>query len=1233
MRGASRRGRRSGWWRRRWRGRGAGVRGRWRTWRSCLRWPSDAPAGQARAGLDELGRRRGEVFEQARWLAASLDPDPASRPAGLVRNLSILGPFRDPGGGLTRREGPESAGQVWGDPRAAYDWGAHEVRWRSVPEVVVSARGVPLDLLIHPRKESCSYLATRVRLASPGPVVIQVAAGGSVRLIWDGADAGRTDEAHPGLVFDRLGARIEASGGDHLLAVKVCSGAIEDSGRVRIRVQTPEGAPLDLATGGDLAGARGRRQPDRVTALATPLGRALAPAAGEAGGDAGERSLAVALLRRLGQADDLRSPRAPGLLDSVAADAAVMPDRLAAAGWVAPFGAQRSGWLGLALERARSSGDLATVSFCQRVLAETRARAGFGDWALATTATPPLATDEDPEARLIRATARASLGQESIRRQALAELWTIAGSEGARASAALWTHLAWLARDAGSPGPSARDRRDCRPPARAARPGLARGARPGGPGGGVAGRGDGADERQRVRLCRRVAGGGRAAGAGRPARACRRSLPRGRPALPQPIRGLHRPGPSPVRAGRPGRRRPRAGPSARPRPQRPARPRRGDSARPAQRRRQDQPAGAGARAEPRSAPESPLLVAPAEFLARRAREPVRPGEVWSRILHRLYAERLHPDRRVSRLLHVADEVVVEPRTQAELLWSFNYEGTPEILRAVVHRADGTVERALEERVERGRARIRWRELKAGDVAEYALLSWSERPVGQRDDYPHWGFRTAGSTSTRPTLYSETVLEFPEDVRLAHDVLHGKPDRTVDLTREGRRTLRFIWDRPPNMADEPLAPDPTEILPTVVWSLYPTWGDFVRWHREATEGFTEPDDQIRRLARELTAGKNTRDEKLQAVFGYVADRIRYVNYQSGERWLPNRPQQVLARRQGDCDDKSTLLVTLLKACGIEANLVLVQTRDTLNRPALLAAAGAAIPALDHAIAFLPGAEGEPGVWLNPTAPQSRVGRLYSNEAGVPAIIVTPQGAVKTTTPAPSPEDHGRDARWQVTLTESGAGELQAEERHRGDDAFWLRAKLGESETRAQIVEREVLAHWWPSVGVDRKVDFDARFAFKPGDGGARLTYRARSDAFARRQGDSLVFPLAPVTTLTSRLAPLTRRTLPVVLPVYGPEAGAPSRDTREFEIQAPAGYRLAGLPRSGTEPGGAFGEARLESTRKSDRLVLVRSTLSIRADRVSPDQYASWRSWLSRVDSLLHQSVRFVRSQGTKVAEK
>ena len=190
-----------------------------------------------------------------------------------------------------------------------------------------------------------------------------------------------------------------------------------------------------------------------------------------------------------------------------------------------------------------------------------------------------------------------------------------------------------------------------------------------------------------------------------------------------------------------------------------------------------------------------------------------------------------------------------------------------------------------------------------------------------------------------------------------DVIHAAPgtfERT-EKDEKGRHVTRLVWTKPVTVSEEPLAPALSETVPLIMGSTFKSWGDFRKWYEEAVRGFTEPDAQVRRLAAELTKGKTTREQKLKALFDFVADDIRYVNYQSGEFWLPNRPQQLLARREGDCDDKAILLITLLRAVGIDAQEVMVQTRET-GQPSVVLAKNVAVPLFDHGIAFLPGPNG-------------------------------------------------------------------------------------------------------------------------------------------------------------------------------------------------------------------------------------------------------------------------------------
>jgi hypothetical protein len=395
------------------------------------------------------------------------------------------------------------------------------------------------------------------------------------------------------------------------------------------------------------------------------------------------------------------------------------------------------------------------------------------------------------------------------------------------------------------------------------------------------------------------------------------------------------------------------------------------------------------------------------------------------------------------------------------------------------------------------------------------------------------------------------------------------------------------------------------------STFPDWTAFRAWYGDAVQGFTEPDAQVRELAAKLTKGKKTRDEKLQALFDFVADDIRYVNYVSGEWWLPNRPQQLLARREGDCDDKALLLITLLKSVGIEAQEVMVQTRQT-HQPSVVRAKGASVPLFDHGIAFLPGPGG--GTYLDATSPQSRLGPLPSMDARAVALRMDGPAEI-VELPASRPDDHGVEATWTVRLAVDGAAELEGNERALGDDAFWMRTYLTEPGSRAQWVEDHLVGPWAGSVEVDKKVEFHGDLP----RGGADVRWKAHSDALARHEGTELVVPLSGSQTLASQIAPLLKRTLPVWL---GPTM-APRREARTIHVVAPKGWRFEALPPGGDENGGPFGRAHLDFARdpRDARAVVAHRVVVFDQSAISVEEYPQWRAWVQRVDALMHKAVR------------
>lgn len=1206
----------------------------------------DSLAGRATAGRAERAftaiagatNLSAELRLEASTLARKVASDEGTRGGvskaralGLLTDLAIVGPFRDTGGGLDAHEGPEAksedGAQTFTDPRTAYSWGTVEVGWRPAPPAFVQARGLPLDMFVHPRRESCTIVASKIRLDAAKPLVVRLASAGQARLAFDGVDVGRSDDVHALATFDRLAARVEASAGAHIVHAKVCTGALEDSGRVRLRITDPSGAALAVTHSQQLTPEQGETiawGKTKWQKTTTALGRVVtgAPLAANAKDDkdravrSSDALLDAAVVRTLGGADDQKSPRAPGQLDAYLQDTGLVADRVAMAAWASPSGANRSGRYHRARQLAQKANDAATLAFVDRQSVQQHLETDMADWAIATLRGTHLDTKTDGDAVLLKAKTFRALRVEGLTIQAFRELKAVFDAAPQKVPDALVMEMVSTSRthDPRTWEAAARElaRRGIRGQilveamATKTKADVVKAATDAFEGGM-----DDSDEA--LAVVNEVGD----AGGHDEAATLYKTLIGWAPNRPEVWAGLAR-----ELAAAKTKSDPRNVLMA------------------LQRARELAPGDAKYRAElvlratagkasgaQEPQPDERWLSPIETILARRKGVPQgsTPPEVADRELHWLRVVRMHPDNRVSQLIQYAREIVIPPRTQQELFEPIPPEGdVTEILRARVHKKSGQIAFPSEEHNDGMRPRIRWPELEAGDTVEVVIRQWTSTAIGGRGDAPFYFMDYAGAPASHPLLYNEVVVETLPGHPLYVDVLHDQlvPYKRTESDEKGLHVLRMVWDAPMTLPEEPLAPQLSETTPVIVGSTFNTWADFRKWYGEAIRGFTEPDEEVRRIAAELTKGKISREDKLRALFEFVADDIRYVNYVSGEWWLPNRPQQLLARREGDCDDKALLLITLLKSVGIEAEEVMVQTRMT-GQPSVVLAKNAAVPLFDHGIAFLPGPGG--GTYLDATSPESRLGPIPSMDAR--AVALRMEGPAQIVQlPASSPDDHGSDVTWTVNLAADGSGQLTGEERHTGDGAFWLRTNLSQAEARAQYVEDALVGPWFPTSEVDKEIDFKGDLK----GGQAMVKYKAKSRGFARREGKDLVVSLSPSNTFGSSLAPLVTRSLPVLLPPHL----APSHQNRTTRVVAPAGYRWGELPPGGDvsgPPKSGYGRAHLDIARdpKDARVLVIKRSVVFDQHLIPVDKYASWRSWIQQVDALMHKEVRLVPVGGDK----
>jgi hypothetical protein len=103
-------------------------------------------------------------------------------------------------------------------------------------------------------------------------------------------------------------------------------------------------------------------------------------------------------------------------------------------------------------------------------------------------------------------------------------------------------------------------------------------------------------------------------------------------------------------------------------------------------------------------------------------------------------------------------------------------------------------------------------------------------------------------------------------------------------------------------------------------------DLYNWCHEIASLTDNKIDSIKPIAMEIIKGKNTDKEKVEAIFYWVQDNIRYVAFEDGlAAFKPDACQNVLSKKYGDCKGMGNLIKCLLVSLGYDARLTWIGTK--------------------------------------------------------------------------------------------------------------------------------------------------------------------------------------------------------------------------------------------------------------------------------------------------------------------
>lgn len=232
------------------------------------------------------------------------------------------------------------------------------------------------------------------------------------------------------------------------------------------------------------------------------------------------------------------------------------------------------------------------------------------------------------------------------------------------------------------------------------------------------------------------------------------------------------------------------------------------------------------------------------------------------------------------------------------------------------------EKELEALILDGRltASVLLQDVRVGDVVEYAYTLRGTRPEMRGHQFGAFDMQWRDPVHS---LY--TRLLWPPERPIQFKNANMDQPATEGL-QGGLRQFEWKAQAVPGLHVSDGAPVWYDPYPFVQWSSFRDWGEVSQW---AVPLYAVPKLPAGELRAEVDRIRRTHadpGDQVVAVLQFVQKNIRYMSVAMGAgSYIPSQPDVVLARRFGDCKDKTLLTLTMLKALGIEARAGLVNTR--------------------------------------------------------------------------------------------------------------------------------------------------------------------------------------------------------------------------------------------------------------------------------------------------------------------
>lgn len=284
----------------------------------------------------------------------------------------------------------------------------------------------------------------------------------------------------------------------------------------------------------------------------------------------------------------------------------------------------------------------------------------------------------------------------------------------------------------------------------------------------------------------------------------------------------------------------------------------------------------------------------------------------------------------------------------------------------------------------------------------------------------------------PIYRQKIVLETADGLPFRYKV-YGQEGLTPKIkTYSGYTRYTFDFENlPPEKDYEPARKVEQPFWPCIAFATGESWNKIAVSYNEYINQALQDQDFSANISK-LKAG----DVKQSAVniIKWLNKRIRYTGLELGiNSIVPAQPSKTLARGFGDCKDKATVVVGMLRQMGYKANVALVNAGFGLDANRDLPGLGQ----FNHAIVYV---NEQGGLWFDPTAEYSRDNYFPIGIQNRNALIIDPATKGLVTIPKAAAKANRVVRKKEIFLQNDGKGNAAETTVHFGSEEDYIRAQM-------------------------------------------------------------------------------------------------------------------------------------------------------------------------------------------------